>query len=420
MKKDDFLKIVRANMKTDPTDQELAFFGSMGEAVEKAFQADSVTRKKEIDDLTAMLGTFEEGANASSVIRSLAQKVDDLEAKAKRSFGSEEKFKLKSMLVEKKDEIVRAMKNTKNGQFSTNDNWAIEFRAKRAASAMMTTSTVLTGAQAINTMNVLDDMEVLVIQYPKNWAIDVIGGRQVSKVPAVWRWKEQNTESDGDAAAVAEGAQKPLTDKAFVWKQADRTKYAGRIEFTEELAMDFDQLLLQIIDMFEDQVVRAWNDGVQTLLVAYCNAYTTTELDGTFYEPSVSQVVQAGKLHVENSEYEADVVMLNPGDAALAIIAQGNDGHISYLPESIAFHGLTPFISTNVPDGKVIVGSSRTVSEQHSNFILRRGMYGDQFIENEETIVGEVFSNLKLPTISNPSWIILDKATVIAALKKGV
>ena len=49
----------------------------------------------------------------------------------------------------------------------TNNAWAIEFRAKRAASALMTTGTVLTGATAFNNTNVVDDLEVLVIQYPK-------------------------------------------------------------------------------------------------------------------------------------------------------------------------------------------------------------------------------------------------------------
>jgi hypothetical protein len=398
-------------MKSDPTPQELTFLGTIGEAIEKAFEADTVTRNKELADAVKQLGTFEEGKTAADIIRSLAKSVDDLEKKTMRTLTTDDKFKLRAMLEEKKDEIIAA--RSKKG---SDGYWQIEFKAKRGASALMTTATVLTGAVAINNPNVMDDLEVMVIQYPKNYIVDAIGGRMVPKVPAVLRWKEQTTESTDALGAVSEGATKVLTDKLFVWKTADRVKYAGRIEFTEELAMDFDQLLLQIIDMFEQQVLRTWNTAIQALLVAYAPAYTTTELDGSFTLPGISQVIQAGKLWVENNNYEPDIVMLSPGNAALARIAQGDNGMVQYLPDAIAFQGLTPFISTVIPTDTIIVGSSATVSEQHSAFMLRRGVYGNQFIENEETIVGEVFSITKLPTVSQNSWCELDVATVKEAL----
>lgn len=411
MKKEQFLDIVKRAAKKPLTDDDLAFLGTIGEAVESAFQADSVTRSAQLAEAVKQLGTFEEGKTAADVIRSLAQSVDDLEKKIKRELTTEDKFKLRAMLEEKKDEIIAARSKKGNDGY-----WEIEFKAKRAASAMMTTSTVLTGAVAINNPNVLDDLEVMVIQYPKNFIVDAIGGRQVAKVPAVLRWKEQTTESTDATGATNEGSAKPLTDKLFVWKTADRAKYAGRIEFTEELTMDFDQLLLQIIDMFEQQVIRAWNAAVQALIVAYATAYTTTELDGTFVLPGISQVIQAGKLWVENNNYEPDIVIMSPGNAALARISQGTNGAVQYLPDAVAFQGLTPFISTVISSDSIIVGSTMNVKEQHSPFILRRGVYGNQFIENEETIVGEVFSITKLPTVSKNSWCKLDVATVKAAL----
>lgn len=411
MKKEQFLEIVQRSAKQPLKPEELTFLGTIGEAIESAFQADTVTRKKELDEAVKQLGTFEEGKTAADVIRALGKSVDDLEAKVKRGLTADEKYKLRSMLEEKKADIIAA--RSKKGM---DGYWELEFRAKRTAAALMTTSTVLTGASAINTVNVMDDLEILVIQYPKNFIVDAIGGRQVAKVPAVLRWKEETTPSVDATGAVSEGAAKQLADKKFVWKTADRAKYAGRIEFTEELAMDFDQLLLQIIDMFEQQVIRAWNAAVQALIVAWVPTYTTTELDGTFVKPSVSQVIQAGKLWIENNNYEPNIVMLRPGDAALARIQEDKNGNIQYLPDAIAFHGLTPFISTNIAAGTVIVGSTQLIAEQHSPFILRRGVTGNQFYENEETIVGEVFSITKLPTVAVNSWCSLTIETVKAAL----
>lgn len=414
MKKDDFLKIMRGNSQKEFSEQELLFLGSMGTAIEEAFQEDSVTRQKDIDNLTNMLGTFEEGENAATVIRALAGKVDNLEKKTKRNLSISEKFKLRQMLDDKKDEIIRCAKNSRDKK----ESWAIEFKASRAASAMMTTSTVLTGASAINNVNVFDDLELTVIRYPKNFIIDAIGGRQVANVPQTWRWKEQKDESDGVPAKVTEGNVKPLTDKSFEWKYSERSKYAGRIEFTEELTLDFDQLFLEIVTMFEDQVLREWNDGVQTEIVDWSPSYSSTGLDDYFISPNVAQVIAAGILQVSDNNYDADMIMINPVDAAKAMIHQNADGDITYLPEAIAFGGLKPFITNKVTAGTLVIGTSNVVKEQHSSFILRRGVYGDQFINNEETIVGEVFSNLKLPTRSKNSWVKCNIATVIEALTK--
>lgn len=410
MKKDQFLDLVKRSAKKELNEQELSLLGSMGEALEQAFQADSVTRKKDIENLTTMLGTFEDGETVAGVIRGLSSKIDELEEKAKRGLSASDKFKLRQKLEDKKDEITRAR--------NTNNAWAIEFKAVRAASAMMTTSTVLTGNPGTNNPNLLDDMEIVVIKYPANFIIDAIGGRQVGKVPANWQWKEQKDESDGDAAVVAEGGTKPLTDKAFEYKTNARKKYAGRIEFTNELEMDFDQLFVEIVDMFEDQVIRKWNTGVQADIVAWAPSYTSSGFDGYFVSPGVSEVILAGKQQVSDNEYMADMVMLNPVDYAKAKIHQTTDGVITYLPDAIAFHGLTPFTSNHVTAGTVIVGTSNIVKEQHSSFIMRRGVYGDQLIDNEETIIGEVFSVLKLPVRSKVSWCKLVIDTVVTALTK--
>lgn len=411
MKKDQFLQIVRAKAKTALTPEEEAMFSAIGEGIESALNEEGVERTKQINAISQALGTIDNGETLAGIVRNLADQVQKMEDRSKRGLSEGEKYNLRKKLEEKADEIKAAR--------GTNNAWAIEFRAKRAASAMMTTGTVLTGATAFNNPNVVDDLEVLVIQYPKNFIIDAIGGRQVSNVPQTLKWKEQTTESDGVIGVVSEGSKKTLTDKLFVWKYSQRKKYAGRIEFTEELAMDMEQLLLQIVDMFEQQVIRAWNAGVQTDILAWAPAYTSTGLDGFFKAPGIAQVIQAGKLHVSDANYMADMVMINPVDAAKAMIHQNDNGDITYLPEAVAFGGLTPFVSNNITAGTIVVGTSNIIKEQHSNFIVRRGVYGDQFIENEETIVGEVFSNLKLPTISKNSWVKLDIATVKGALTEA-
>jgi len=410
MKKEDFMKIVRSKAKETLTEQDENFFGSIGEAVESAMNAESVERTKQLGELAKKLGAVPEGETMADVVRNMATQIDLLEKKAERGFTGAEKYKLKSMLESKKEDIQRARQG--------GNPWSIEFKAKRAASALMQTTTVLTGAAAVNTMNVFDDMDIVVIEYPKNFILDGINSRQVAKVPQTVARKEEITAGEGVPVATGEGVAKALVDKKFTWKYDTRVKYAGRLEMTEEVEIDFDQLVLQIVAMFEDDVIRSWQDGVLTAILNWADTYTTTGLDGAINNPGVYNVIGAGVLHVRNNLYEPDVIFLNPTDVAKIVYMQDNNGNQMFIPESLQFAGLTPFISTKITAGKVLIGTRRTVKEQHGNFIIRKGVHGDQFIENESTIVGEIFSVLSLPTQSQPSWIYLDIATVAAALQK--
>lgn len=410
MRKDEFMKIVRSKAKETLTDNEIAFFEGIGEAVETAFTLDTAERNKQLKELTDKLGIIEEGKSISEVIRNLAAAVDTLEAKSKRGFSADERYKLKSLLEAKKDEIKAARKS--------NAPWEIEFRAKRAASALMTNTTILSGASAVNNANVFDDLEVTVIQYPKDFILDMINSRQVSKVPQTVRRKEQTTAGDGVVASTSEGAAKPQVDYKFVWKYDTRKKYAGYIAHTEEEEIDFEQLVLDVVSMFEDDVLRKYQAGVLADIVAWADTYTSTTLDGRIANPTVHTVIGAGILHVRDNNYEPDVIALNPGDVAAMTYTQDNNGNQMFLPESLMFGGLQPFVSTGITAGKILIGTRRTVKEQHGNLIVRKGTTGDQFIENESTIVGEIFSVLSCPTLSQPSWIYLDVATVKASLQK--
>ena len=414
MKKEEFMKIVRSKAKAELNEQEVAMFESIGDGIERALQMEQTERNAEMAKLTAMLGAIEEGKPVAEVIRTLAQKIDAVEAQSKRNLSAGEKFQLKRALEAKKDEIMQVIRREKATP------WGLEFRAKRAASALMQTTTVLTGAAAINTDNVFDDLEITVIKYPVNFIGDAINSRQVSVVPASIKWKEQITAGTGAAGVIAEGAEKTLVDYKFSWKYAYRKKYAGRIEFTEETEIDFEQLTLDIIDMFEVDVLRAYNAGLLADIVAWAPAYVSSALDGTLVKPTILNVVNAGKLAVAVNNYNADTLIINPEDYAGVQNMQNADGDPIFVPDSALFPGLRVFVTNNITQGTVLVGEGGLVKEQHGAFILRSGTYGNQFIENEKTIVGELYSVIKLPTESKKGWCKLDVDTVLAALEVAV
>lgn len=409
MKKDDFMKIVRSKAKETLTEQEENFFSGIGEAIEKALTEEAIERNKQLGAITTKLGTVDEGADLAGIVRNLATLVDEVEKKSKRTLSSDDKFNLQKALEAKKGEIEIA----RNG----GNPWALEFKAKRVA-AMMTDATVMTGAVAQNNPNWFEDPEVAVIQYPANFVLDAISSRQVAKVPATLIVNEMQATGTDGTGVVAEGAEKLLSDFKFAKTYYSRKKYAGRIEFTEEVQIDFEQLVLQIIQMFEDQVLRKWNDGVLADIIAYASTYTATALDGKVLVPDVYSVIMAGMAWIEGNNYSPDVLIMNPADLWLAKSTQNSNGSYQVNPFVQGFAGLNLFSSNKIAAGKVLIGTKSTIKEQHSAYIVRSGTYGDQFIKNESTIVGEIFSVLQLPVVSKKSWLYLDIATVIGALAK--
>lgn len=412
MKKEDFLKICRSKAKKELTPEEENFFGSIGDGIEAAISGESIERGKQLKAIEDKLGLVEDGQTLSAIVRNLSKTIDEVEAKTKRNLSASDKFKLRTALESKKDEILAVRSK------SSNAPWHLEFKATRAASAMMTTANVLTGAQAINHDNVFDDVDVTVIRYPINFIGDVIGSRMVGKVPAVMQWKEQVAGGDGLPVVVAEGVEKPLTSDAFVWKYANRKKYAGRIELTEEVEIDFEQLVMDIITMFEEKVLREYNKGLLTDILAWAPAYAGTALDDQIVKPSIQNVISAGKLQLAIAEYTADTLVINPSDYAEGQNMQDTLGNPIFVSDSVLYPGLKVIVTSGITAGTCLLLEGGIIKEQHGSFILRSGTYGNQLIENERTIIGELFSLLKLPTESKKGAVKLVIATVKAALLK--
>lgn len=409
MKKHEFKEIARSKAKNPFTPEEEAFFDTIGEAVEQAFTQESVERTKQLKEITDKLGIVEDGKSIAEVIRNLATTIDTLEAKSKRTLSDSDKYLLRQKLEEKKDEITRGMQG--------GAPWRIEFKAKRVA-ALMTNANLVTGATAPLHENWMEDMDIAVIQYPQNFILDAINSKLVSKVPETLIVKEQQA-IDGTIGAVSQGAAKTLTQQSFVKTSYNRKKYAGRIEFTEEVEIDFEQLFVQVVQMFEDQVLRAWNAGVLADIIAYASSYDNSALDGTVPVPDVYSAIMGGMAWGADNNYVYDTICMNPADVWLAKSSQDQNGNYKVNPFVTGFAGLNLFVSTGVTAGNILLGVKNTIKEQHSNFIVRKGTHGDQFIENEATIVGEVFSVLQTPTVSKPSWLYFDIDTVNGLLQKA-
>ena len=407
-KKELFIDAIRKASKEPLQDNEVRTFEAIYDGFENSLSADKEARKQEfINVITEQLKTTEE------TVRSLVAKVDELESSSTIKLNPEEKFLLRKKVQEQLgDGKVRKA-------FENNQAIQIEFNSKRAA-AMMTVGNTLTTDPIPANENVAVDTELALFRYPQNFIIDMISSMQISKVPNSILKKEQSGD-EGDAALTAEGTLKPLVSSSVTQKVFTRDKYAAHIEVTEEMTIDNEMLYSEIVSLFEDKVIRAWQDGVLGKIIAsYSVGYVSTAMDGQMINPDRTTAILAGKLQVMDANFEPDQLWANPADAMIMKAQKNSSGDYVVNPFFMTdnqFAGMTLKTSNKIDAGFFLIGTSSTIKEKHSGFILRAGLINDQLVKNESTVVGEVYSLVYQSTIDKPSWIYGQYAPIIDALE---
>lgn len=411
------MEAVRQKNKTPLTAEQEAFVT----AVETAFEAEikageersSATLTAAIDKAIGALPKGEDGKETTVVeqIRSIAAKLDRIEGMQNRGLSANEKFQLRRMLNENKDKVLEAVRS------SFPMSVEITFSAARAA-AMMTTSNVVSGAAAGTGVNLEWDNEIAFIRYPKNFILDIIRSTQVTKVPQNIVKREQDTR-EGDAAITAEGAVKPLVSYTFEDKIYQRIKIAAHMEWTEEFESDFESLFNAIVELFESDVIRKWNQIILSRIVAAAPLYLGSTLDGTIPHPNIYSVIGAGILQIQSMNFDPDVILMNPADIWAMNLTQDTTGQVIVPPIMVGSNqiaGLALHVSNDVAAGHILIGQASTWRERHTGCIVRLGMINDQFIRNEKSIVGEIYSLPYIAERDKAAWVYLDIAAVEEAL----
>ncbi len=392
-------------------------------AFENALNERAKTQKEEYstsinEALRATIGAEEKDKDGNLVtiasqIRNIAEAMENIEKKQTRSLSNIEKFQLRKAIEDNKTKINEAIR--------TGQDFELEFSAKRAAAKFTAATAQTNDTGVLIPINENYELEngISVIRYPENFILNVISNRQVAKVPQQIIKNEQAT-AEGAVALVAEGGTKPLTSDTFIRTLTTRKKYAGRIEWTEEFEMDNDMLYAEILSLFEDKVIREWQKGLLATIVTNGTAYTTSVMDDTLVIPDNGLAVIALQSVINGMNFNADTVIMHPSDIVTTMFTQDTQGNSRLLPymQNGQINGLRVFANNGVTLGTVVVLDSSIYKEIHSGFILRFGTYNDQFIKNEKSAIGEVFSILRVAKNNLPGAMAASLATVKAALLK--
>lgn len=368
--------------------------------------------------LAEQIGAIEKDEQGNIVpfatqLKNIAETMEKMGKQQAQTLTEKSRFQLKKFVKDNHDAIVKAIK-------SGEDFEGFSFSAVKAAAAFTTTNAVSNGTVTMPIVeNYLVENDIAVIRHPENFILDVIPNRQVAKVPQQVIRTEQATE-EGAVAVVAEGGTKPLVSDTFVRTTTLRKKHAGRIEWSEEFEMDNEMLFAEIERMFEDKVIRAWQDGLIATIQTNATAYTTSVLDDTFPVPDNALAVIAAQSVIQGMYFMPNTVIMNPSDLFATLFTQDTEGRPllkTYIADG-RVNGMRLFSSYKIAQGTALVGDSNVYQEWHSDYIFRVGTYNDQFIKNQKTAIGEVFSLLRIANIDKPAWMVLNLATVKAALQK--
>lgn len=245
--------------------------------------------------------------------------------------------------------------------------------------------------------NVINDSSIVKIRYPENFILNYISNRLVAKVPTQYRRIEQ-VDKEGALAITPEGEIKPLVDYSFIMTATDREKAACSIEWSEEFEYDWEALFNEIVRMLETDCIREWQQFILQAIFAEATPYVASALDLTLSNPDNGHVAMAAQAQLEALNYQANLVLMNPGDWTVLKTQQDNEGRPVILPYVGAndINGMTVVRNNYIPQGTMYVMDRSIFTEIHGGFMFRTGQYNDQLIRNLYTLIAEVFFILNI------------------------
>lgn len=238
---------------------------------------------------------------------------------------------------------------------------------------------------------------------------------------AVLTWTEEGN-SEGDAAITTEGNVKPLQDKKFVDRISKYKKMAGHIVITEEMEEDTPRLATAVRRLFQENVMRKYDDQVWADIIAVAPGYTSTALDDQIDNADDYAAIGAAFCQLENLNAYPDTICINPSDKWRMRLQKGTDGHYVTPPFTVGqttYDGVRVVVSNKVAAGNFLVAEMNKYKvDIYKSFSLRVGWQNDDLVKNQFTIVGEIKFHSYVATNDLVAFCYANFSTVKAAIEK--
>lgn len=201
---------------------------------------------------------------------------------------------------------------------------------------------------------------------------------------------------NGSPAIVAEGGAKPLTGHTFKVEYSVARKAAAYIQVTDEFDADVPNLATQVRRMLQNDVLRFFDDTIQTDVIAAATQLTsiaTGALSGFFhqvYDATFWDALLIMGTSVRLANFIPNVSLLNPVLWGKMQMGKDTVGRYNY-PSQDFQNTLNPRQGNKIFGDNAIVGDLQQFNvDIYEDFTLKMGWINDDFIHNQFAIVGEI------------------------------
>ena len=337
--------------------------------------------KQEVEDLK------KDNAEKTETIKSLGEKMKENERpvqmsrKARKELYKEAlKSELKKNLAEIKD-----MKST-----NVNKAYALQDAIEKAAATVLRAN--VTDGDGNSVYNQYSPIEpgVLRVQLPRLVMRDLVNVGGVEGAYA--RWTEA-TAGEGAPDVVEEGAAKPQRDQDWVLKEAAVIKLAVFTKVSEEALEDIEWASEEIAADLVEQLMLKED---QYILNTIGTAAPVFDAIGTIFEHNIPtanymDVLRVACAQVAAGNFDANVVILNPADAAMMDLEKDAMGRYLWVKQDDRVWYLRIVESNNMSQGNFLVGDfSRANYRIRKDVTMYAGREKDDLTKNLFTIVFEL------------------------------
>lgn len=190
--------------------------------------------------------------------------------------------------------------------------------------------------------------------------------------------------------AIAEGGAKPLTQHRFQVEFSTAKKAAAYIELTEEFDTDVPGLATAVRRMLGMDVIRAFDDQIQTDVLAAAHPFEITDLNGLINDAHGWDAILAMIGQVGSYNFTPDTVAMNYLTDVLLETSKDNNGAYLLPPFLARFQSMMVF-ANKLTIRKALVGDLKQYNvDIYKDFTLRVGWINDDFIKNKFAVLGEL------------------------------
>ncbi len=287
-------------------------------------------------------------------------------------------------------EMKEKLKLLKSGEIKSLGEMVVK------AAITMTEADSLGGSAYIPQPQFLPGLINLVRNRP--YLLDYLPVMNASSARIVWNEK---TNPQGTANFIAEGVVKPLISFELKSNTSEAKKVADKIKVSTEMLDDIPFIASEIngelkyqVDIKVDTSLLLGGGGDDLDgITGSASAFVLTSIATP--DPNTSDALRAGKAQLSSFNFDANLAVLNPIDAANMDLEKAVDSGVYMLPPFITADGRTmsgmKIIEENqMPLGSVLImDTTKAKVFTWQDFVIKIGYVNDDFELNLVTIIGE-------------------------------